>query len=211
MTLIVGIGTGRCGTLSLAKLLNLQSFCTVSHEMRPLLSWDSVSDDAVIARFMAMQKFASPTPFFGDVAFFNLNYIPVLMKAFPDMKVIYLTRPRQEVIASYLKVMHEWPKLNNVYPDHWTTDLKNRYVTDYDDCFPSYSAGSLEERIGKYVDEYGQIANNFIQQYPDSIYSTDMVTLFDTAPTIHQLFDWLGFPKDGRMVEYIREVNHNII
>lgn len=177
--------------------------------MRPLLKWDSAPDDEIIARFTAMQRFAKAVPFFGDIAFYNLNYVPVLIKTFLNAKVIYLTRPRQAVIESYKKVLQEWPKVRGVYPDHWTDNPDDRYTTVYDVCFPSYDEGTLDERIGRYIDDYETIANRLVHLYPDSIYKTDMQTLFSSAECINRLFDWVGFPSEGHVVKYICEVNHN--
>ena len=39
--IVLGIGTGRCATASLATLLNEQEDSSVSHEVRPLLPWNT--------------------------------------------------------------------------------------------------------------------------------------------------------------------------
>lgn len=39
---VFGIRTGRCGTLSLARLLNSQIDAKVTREMRPLLDWEQL-------------------------------------------------------------------------------------------------------------------------------------------------------------------------
>jgi len=38
--LIIGLGTGRCGTMSLSKLLSMQENTIVSHETGTPLPWD---------------------------------------------------------------------------------------------------------------------------------------------------------------------------
>jgi len=38
--LIIGLGTGRCGTHSLVDVLNAQDGAAVVHEDKPILHWD---------------------------------------------------------------------------------------------------------------------------------------------------------------------------
>ena len=46
--LVIGLGTGRCGTVSLSRLLNAQPDAQVRHELRPYLPW--AVDEALLAR-----------------------------------------------------------------------------------------------------------------------------------------------------------------
>jgi len=55
--IILGIGSGRCGTRSLADVLNRQPGCRVTHEERPLLAWDADQlGERLRARFARWRK-----------------------------------------------------------------------------------------------------------------------------------------------------------
>lgn len=61
--IILGIGTGRCGTLSLAEILNGQPNTQVTHEEASLLLWDHELDNGIIAkRFARIDVPLSMTP-----------------------------------------------------------------------------------------------------------------------------------------------------
>ena len=38
--LIIGVGTGRCGTVSLFKILDMQKDSKTTHESEPILQWN---------------------------------------------------------------------------------------------------------------------------------------------------------------------------
>ena len=55
-TLVFGIGTGRCGTTSLAKLLNSQENAFVGHELSPILPWEQNINDIFNLKFIAIKR-----------------------------------------------------------------------------------------------------------------------------------------------------------
>src|SRR5690606_35389199 len=73
--IILGIGSGRCGTRSLADVLERQPGCRVTHEERPLLAWDAdQKGERLRARFARWRQLRSE-PIVGDVASFYLPYL----------------------------------------------------------------------------------------------------------------------------------------
>ena len=56
---LLGIGTGRCGTLSLADLLSHQPGTRVTHECRPTLPWTAVDAQMRIGHRLAELRQAS--------------------------------------------------------------------------------------------------------------------------------------------------------
>ncbi|MGN6546966.1 MAG: hypothetical protein ACTHK7_18065 [Aureliella sp.] len=115
---VFGIGTGRCGTLSLARLLNSQVDVKVTHEMRPLLDWDAPHDEQRRIARARLERLAreSDAGLVGDVASFYLPYLPYLLEASEDIRVVCLRRPRHEVIASFIA----WLERTESLPvNHW--------------------------------------------------------------------------------------------
>lgn len=64
------MGTGRCGTLSLAEILNAQPNTHVTHEEAPLLPWDHERNSDIIAKRFARMRRKRNAKFIGDIASF---------------------------------------------------------------------------------------------------------------------------------------------
>ncbi len=102
-TLVIGIGTGRCGSTSLATLLDSQEGAAVTHEHAPVLAWGrgTGADGFHIRRF---RNHAGRHGLFGDVAHWWLPRLPDLIAAFPDIRVIVLRREREATVRSFVKL-----------------------------------------------------------------------------------------------------------
>jgi hypothetical protein len=99
---VLGVGTGRCGTLSLTRLLNRQAGIHVTHERPPYLPWKSETPrDLIAARLSAFRADSPGAVIVGDVAFFYLNYLPDALALDDRLRVVCLRRPKHEVVASY--------------------------------------------------------------------------------------------------------------
>lgn len=145
---ILGCGTGRCGTVSLAHLLSLQPDTVATHEsMR--LPW--VFDAGACAAYVRMLR-TRQAGVVVDVGFYLLPYLAQLRAALPGLKVICLERDRGEVIASYLR---KTPARN-----HWTSlDSPHRGPERedpvWDPCYPHFDAPK-PAAIGRYWDLYAR-------------------------------------------------------
>ena len=90
--MFLGVGTGRCGTVSLAKLIGGCDKCEVFHEA----NWQSkqhkhntplpwVFDESqALLRMKNMKKRESVNSLFGDVAFYYLNYLDLFLEERPN-------------------------------------------------------------------------------------------------------------------------------
>lgn len=138
--LIIGLGTGRCGTKSLTRLLAAQGI-EAEHERKPALSWIGESNPGRHVR----QGLA--TAAWADVGFYYLPYIRRLMREFPGIRCICLRRDRAETIESFCRVgKPEWFTTN---ADGWPK------------CFPTYESASMRELAARYWDEYYAAAREF--------------------------------------------------
>lgn len=121
--LIFGLGSGRCGTRSLAYLLNTQENVNVSHEFgdRPFLPWKFNINKLNKAMKNIMSRKVNIC---GDIAFYWLPYMDYIINNYKDVYVIVIKRDQKETVQSYLrwtKIHNYWhPKgqWNNSYPDH---------------------------------------------------------------------------------------------
>ena len=95
--IVIGYGTGRCGTESLASFLNQQEGFNVTHEKSGLAWYPILCDtDSSINEFVAREGLV-----IGDVAFSWIHYVSIVLRRFPDVKVINIRRDVDEVIESF--------------------------------------------------------------------------------------------------------------
>lgn len=132
MTIIIGLGTGRCGTVSLARLINAQDESVCFHEINPRsMSWSS-SYEVVVSMLQEFRNvleggsgkqisidLTSPgrdAPLqrilqqpnittIGDIGFYYLSYVDRIIAEFPFVKFPCLRRNKADTIRSYIHKM----------------------------------------------------------------------------------------------------------
>jgi hypothetical protein len=142
--ILIGLGTGRCGTTSLASLLNSARGCGVTHEegsIRANLSWD-FSRDGVEKVLKTMES--RPQGVVGDVAFYYLPYVRYIAEARPDATFICLRRDREGTIESYMKKTEG--------RDHWRPGEGR--PDPWDRMYPKFDAEDKRMAVGMYWDFY---------------------------------------------------------
>lgn len=136
--IVIGLGTGRSGTASLATLLNAQRDSLCFHEMnpsavrfsgtpRPFLNavdeFQAILDGgnpsmltvdlsrAVAARAYDGLCQMRHVRLIGDIAFYYLNYVELIAAHNPNVRFICLRRDREETISSWLRKTQiaSWP------------------------------------------------------------------------------------------------------
>lgn len=145
---VFGMGTGRCGTHSLQKLLDSQPNSNFSHEFgdRPVGNWEYLMSSAsYMLKSLISRSHNSKN--IGDVAFYHLSYVDYFNRTLPNCKFIVLKRDKQETIESYMK--------KTSGRNHWIDHDGDQYKNDaWDKCFPTYDVESKKEAIAKYYDDY---------------------------------------------------------
>ena len=206
--MFLGVGTGRCGTVSLAKLIGDCDNCVVFHEANwghkqhkhnTPLPWVFDEDQASL-RMKNMKKRESVDSLFGDVAFYYLNYLDFFLEKYPNLKIVHIYRDKEEVVKSYLaktssefgpKDYDNWTKGSNIADKIWTP------------CYPQYEVDSKREGISRYYDEY--ISKT--EKYKDRMFEIDVKNL-NSFEYQAKLFDYLQIPHGSRKY---REVMENTI
>jgi len=160
--IIIGLGSGRSGTQSLARLLNLQPKAKVWHEKEQWrIPWfkgeKRVKHQLQVFRFLA--QFYSIV---GDIAFYYLPYVPLIQEKIPDVKFICMRRDRDATIKSYVK----WVGRLNFCP--WINHDGSQWnFNHWDQCYPKYKARTIEEAVAMYYDEYYHIASEYEKRFPE--------------------------------------------
>jgi len=185
--IIIGIGTGRCGTLTLSRLLNLQPDAHIMHEKQPHLPWD-MEDTKLIKEHLAdLHRREERFKFVGDVAFYWLPYLPRLFREFTDMKVVGLWREKEGFIKSSIKLLHS---------PIWTKDGEHQEHPNpvWEKSFPSYEAQSRTEVLGMFWEDYN--AQMFALEKKGQV-KTFPMEMLNEEESQDVLFDYLGM-KDHR-------------
>ena len=181
--IIFGLGTGRCGTVSLAAALNSCENSLITHEgkgvgeklneARILLPWNR---NPLLLERKLEQISGREHSLVGDVAFYYLPYVEIILGKYPDSKFVCMKRNRDETVNSYMKKTvkrnhwQEWmPKST------WNKDLK------WDPCYPKYEAKDKSTAISKYWEEYYIEAERLETAHPNkfSIFGIDELNTED--------------------------------
>lgn len=202
---VIGFGTGRCGTVTLAKIISNCFQCNVSHEFRERgtyhrLSWYySVSEIHKRAEDIAGLK----GNLVGDVAHYYLNYIHSLNTMLPQAKFIYLERDIEETVASFMKKSGNWC---HWIPEYSPVFMENNYkAIDWDRTFPDYPyAKSKEDAIRKYVISYHEQANKLCEIYSDKMLKIKTKDLCK-EDTLNKIFNFLEIPLNDRCYDSVWE------
>jgi len=172
--LIIGLGSGRCGTVSLRDLLIHQGINSV-HELK-LMPWNpnySLCDevlDEVLNRGLV-----------SDIGYYYLNYVEYIIKKHPTVKCICLKRDKWEVVRSFLKFSSK----------NYFTKPVDREENKWDETFPTYDKVGKAYGLLLYWNEYYRIAEPLVERFPNNIQIFDMNEVFNTVKQ-KKLFDFLG-------------------
>jgi hypothetical protein len=184
--IIIGFGTGRCGTKSLAEFLNKQPGLNVTHEGVALGWYPAVADiDTHINHF-----FKRNGDIIGDVGFYWVNYLDLILHRHSDVKVINLIRDDEEVVNSFWNYMQ----------------YGNESIGWYG--FPFDSVEKTIDSIRIMVKRYRFLEAELRKIYPFSIYQLNTYSLNDKRE-MARLLDWLGAENDGRIMEIIHSNKNN--
>jgi hypothetical protein len=161
--LIIGLGTGRCGTTSLTKFLCLQQSAFVTHEHKASrIGWYR---SYVGVKTFIEETLRYPYNIVGDVAFFLLPYVEYIIKEFEDKAELYficLKRNKVETINSFRR-KQGW-NTKNRHPWYEGPDFPH---FNWDKCYPKFGFLSQEDAMSYYWDMYYEISERFQQRHPD--------------------------------------------
>lgn len=188
--IVLGIGTGRCGTNSLAAILDAQPDARVTHEALPHLPWES---DAVLLNERIGQLRARDARVAGDVAFYYLPYVRPILEQLPDARVVCLRRDRAETVRSYLA------KADG--RNHWMRHDGSRWRLDpiWDACYPKYERDGIRPALEAYWDEYYSTVAELEAEFPHNVRLWEMEEALNTREGLEGVLDFVGL--EAPMVE----------
>ena len=198
-SVILGLGTGRCGTHSLTDLLNLQTGAEFTHEEWPLLPWNRVAGRPGIGERLRRLRRTRAGRYVGDVASFYLPYAEQAIALDPKLRMICLERPREEVVASFCR----W--LDTVHPlptDHWSRSPAPGWYHEpfWSRIFPRYDVSDRGEGIRRYWEDYHQAAAELARRFPQNFRVFPTHEALNTDTGVRDLLTFAGIPEDRQVV-----------
>lgn len=139
MIRVIGLGSGRCGTHSLAALLDNQPDSNVRHERQPVRH---IGCDDPCFHLRA----GTEASLVGDVGFYYLHHVDRIREEFPDTKFVCLKRDKEGTLDSFAR--HAKNK-------EWFSRSTGKWCN----CFPTYDC-DFTEAVSRYYDEYYAIAHS---------------------------------------------------
>ena len=183
--IVIGYGTGRCGTQSLASFLNQQEGFNVTHEKVPL-GWTPFNAH----REQSIKKFISTAEYvIGDIGYYWVNHIDYMLKEYPKTKVINITRKDEEVIESF------WTYKAHVR--EFVSFMENEWFGH-----PYHSDRPTKDAIARMVKWYRYCEKELKLFYPDNIYQLDTYDLNNKDKLI-DLLNWLGVEEMDLSLQHI--------
>ena len=189
--IVIGLGTGRSGTVSLGQLLNAQPGAGVTHERRPLLNWN-VDQAALEVRRRQLSE--SEATLVGDVGYYYLPYVQKLTHQFQNAKFVCMRRDRDLVIASMLRKTGT----DNLWADHDGSEWSLNPVWDL--TMPSYGQMPKADAIGRYWDEYDRIARRWEAAIPERFRIFNLENTLNCEAGVHSLLDFVGISREHQNV-----------
>lgn len=196
--LILGMGAGQCGTELLAQILDQQHNVQVSHEQAPFLRWQRGPNRPGIKQKLERMIATRRARFIGDVATYHLPYVEEAVEYCPDIRLICLQRPREEVIRGYCGLLDQTSKLPL---DHWSKQPVAPFTHDFfrTRTFPQYDVPDRRSGIGMYWDEYYQRAEDLLRRYPQNfrLWDTEVLT---TEAGVQEVLDFAGIARGDQQL-----------
>lgn len=187
--IVIGLGSGRCGTHSLAYLLNVQQDAEVTHERFEFnLCWTGA--DEQVEEFLEFCHRGTEQQLVGDVASSYLPYVEMILTRDPSVKFICLQRDRDATVSSFLQ--------KTGVSNHWKAHRGWFWKCDpWDTCFPKYNTFSKKQSLRLYWDDYYEIAGELQRRYPDNfrVFPTEAL---NSASGQRDILGFIGIPEQRR-------------
>lgn len=177
MNQVIGLGTGRCGTQTLAMLLNGCDFRHSTHERAIQLPWKF---DETLYQIRLNEFLVKPHE--HDVALHYLPYISRFIKDLPELKVIALKRDKKEVINSFMQ--------KTKGQKDWRVNFFKIWVQFFGGKIPLNM--TQEEALSEYYNHYNSELNYLQEKYPKVVKIFDIDELNTNQKGI---FEWAGVLK----------------
>jgi hypothetical protein len=199
-SILLGIGTGCCGLAALAQRLQQQPGAAVSYEDRPLLPWRRLGGVQTLRERFARWRRTRSGRIVGDVGSFYLPYVEEAIALEPEIRIVCLRRPRDEVVRGFAESLDRCQPLPT---DHWAETPAARWYHDpvRTRLFPQYPIQDREAGIGRYWDEYHATVEDVALRFPQQLRVFDARRALHSDEEYRELLAFAGLPSDGALAD----------
>jgi len=99
---MVGLGTGRCGTMSLATIVNGCDKADVTFE-KYACPWYAECPKNILLLVEKLDKLADAGILAGEVGGYLLPHLEIIRNAIPDLKIVWMERPIKNTVESFMR------------------------------------------------------------------------------------------------------------
>ncbi|HEV2548684.1 MAG TPA: hypothetical protein VGU20_15190 [Stellaceae bacterium] len=195
-SVVLGLGSGRCGSTSLTALVGSAAGSIATHENPPLVYWEPLAEQRDF-HFERLARLAGHFALVFDVSHWWLNLAESFLARFPDGKIVGLHRELEACARSFLarkalgrgSINHWAPPNNGIWrhniwdPAYPTFPLPPGAASDPD--------GVKLEAIRRYVREYNEALRALADHWPARVFLLRTEELGEAAAQ-HRLFAFLG-------------------
>jgi hypothetical protein len=194
--IVIGIGSGRSGSTSLAEMLSTIEGSCCTHENPPLMCWTPHPEE-VRFHLKRLQRLAGYFPVVVDVAHWWLNAVPEVLAQLPSSRVIGVTRDVESCARSFLNIKGTGVGSCN----HWVPYGNGIWSAErWDPTYPTYALpdqayhdpdAAKYQLMMRYVREYNASVRALALRWPAKFMVLKTEDLSD--PTAQRdLFDFVG-------------------
>jgi len=189
--IIIGLGTGRCGTDSFSDLIKRQNIVS-THEYS-VLPW--VFSDGQLNKMIDILKHRKGR-IVSDTAFYYLPYVEHLIDVFNDIRFVCLRRPMGKTVKSYMSKTTE--------RNHWCDDGVSKKDDDWDKCYPTYDINNKRTAIKMYWREYYNRAAVLESKYPYKFKMFNFNKALNTERGQKRMFNFIGLKDPTIILNIVR-------
>lgn len=192
--LVLGMGAGQCGLNLLAEILGQQPSSRVTLEQRPLLPWVQPAGRPGIRQRFDRWTSQHQERIVGDIATFYLPYVEEAIGLRPDLRVVCLKRPSDEIVAGYCRQIDQQ---FSIPTNHWSVDPGPEWTSDpqWSATFPQYDTTDRVTAVRRYCQEYYDRADELARRFPDNVLVIDTEVLTNREG-VHSVLDFVGVPRE---------------
>jgi len=195
-------GTGRSGSWAWYRILQAQEGVEASHEGIPL-PWEV---DPCTYYYLMMRAMIAwqGRPIWVNSSFVWINYTGLLMKNFDDPRMVCIQRPKEQMVASFLK---HWPE-ENFWTDpespSWDGQFpkvgwSNPNPDELSLLWPKYDLPK-REAIAAYYDDYCDKADFWRRRLPNNFMVIGLDEAMNTRGGQQRIFEFLGIEDPNYFV-----------
>ncbi len=194
---IYGLGTGRCGTGTLAKFFDKQKGISSSHEGQ-FCPWEK----DLVAFYQSIIDLVNKTTEakIATVAFYWRNYLSEILRDFKNPKLIVLKREKQKVVESFASKYQDKNYWSKIKGKNFSGRLPGNDPIGA--MFPKYDL-SKEDAIAKYWEDYyndGEI-DYWSKKFPDNIMFMKSEDLWAGEEAQKEILEFLEIPKEDWVLD----------